>query len=88
MPSTIVRSIDQLGLGSNYSINELTVPGSLIGRSLKAAGLRERFGVTIVAVQRGDQVVVSPPADFLFVEGDKLAVLGTNEQVARLSNLS
>ena len=80
--------IDQIGLGSNYSITELIAPSSLIGRSLKEAGLRERFGVTVVAVQRGDEVVVSPPADFLFVEGDKLAVLGTNEQVARLSNLA
>lgn len=80
--------IDQIGLGTNYSISELTVPSSLVGRSLKETALRERFGVTVVAVQRGDQVTVSPPANFLFAEGDKLAVLGTNEQVARMSSLT
>lgn len=79
--------IDQIGLGSNYRISEFTVPESLIGRTLQDSALRQRFGITLLAVQRGEHVVGSPPADFLFETGDKLAVLGTNDQVDRMSSL-
>lgn len=84
---TTPRLVDQIGLGSSYRISELTVPESLIGQTLQDSALRQRFGVTLVAVQRGEHVVGSPPADFMFAEGDKLAVLGTNEQVDRLSSM-
>jgi trk system potassium uptake protein TrkA len=70
--------VDQIGLGSNYRISE---------RTLQASALRQRFGVTLLAVQRGEQVIGSPPADFLFAEGDKVAVLGTNEQIDRMSSM-
>lgn len=85
---TIPLLIDQIGLGTNHCISEIGVPGSLAGRTLRDASLRERFGVTVITVERGDQVIVSPPADFLFAAGDKLAVIGTNEQVAQLSSLA
>jgi trk system potassium uptake protein TrkA len=79
--------IDQIGLGSNYTIGEFTVSDSLVGRTLRDCALRERFGVTLLAVQRDEQVIGSPPADFLFAEGDKLAVLGSNEQIDRMSSM-
>lgn len=84
---TTPRLIDQIGLGSNYAICEFTVPESLIGRTLQESALRQRFGVTLLAVQRGEQAIGSPPSDFSFAAGDRLAVLGTNEQVDRMSEM-
>jgi trk system potassium uptake protein TrkA len=82
------RLFDQLALSSEYSISEVWLPASLGGQTLRAADLRTRLGVTIIAVKRGDGLVVSPSADFVLAQGDLLAVIGRNDAIARLSELA
>lgn len=84
---TMPLYIGQIPLGDQFSITELKLPPSFAGRTLRDLDLRNRFGVTVVAVERQDEVVLSPSADLVFQEGDELAVLCTNEQVERLSEL-
>ena len=57
-------------------------PGSLADQSLREARIRERLGVTIVAVTRSDgQVVVNPSADTILRTGDHVRVFGLPEQI-------
>ena len=57
--------------------------GELADRSLREARIRERLGVTIVAVTRADgQVMVNPSADTIMREGDHVRVFGLPEQIA------
>lgn len=84
---TMPRLFDQLALSHDHSISEFWVPASLIGRSLREVDLRARFGVTIVAVKRGDELMVSPNPELVFASGDLVAVIGHNDQIARLSEL-
>ncbi len=84
---TMPLFIGQIPLGDQYSITELNLPPSFVGRNLRELDLRSRFGVTVMAVERQDEVVLSPPADFVFREGDELTVLCTNQQVERLREL-
>ncbi len=81
---TSPQLLDHVAFGSGYSISEVNVSPTLIGKALQDLALRQRFGVTVLAVRRGDDVVVSPPADYAFVEGDIIAVLGTNAQIDQL----
>jgi trk system potassium uptake protein TrkA len=85
---TMPLFIGQIPLGNQYSITEVNLPPSFVGRNLRELDLRSRFGVTVMAVERQDQVVLSPPADFAFQEGDELTLLCTNEQVERLRELN
>jgi CPA2 family monovalent cation:H+ antiporter-2 len=55
--------------------------GGLADRSLREAAVRERFGVTIVAVVRADGVTLNPPPETLLREGDVVRVFGRPEQV-------
>ncbi|MBI2113948.1 MAG: cation:proton antiporter [candidate division NC10 bacterium] len=63
---------------------ELSLPaGSLADRSLRDARLRERFGVTVVAITRRDgTVVLNPPADTVLRPGDRVRLFGLSEQLA------
>jgi CPA2 family monovalent cation:H+ antiporter-2 len=63
-------------------IREVTVPsGALADRSLRDARVRERFGVTVVAVTRGDgEVVVNPPPDLILRAGDRVRLFGLPTQ--------
>ena len=55
--------------------------GSLADRSLGEARVRERFGVTVVSVERaGGETVVNPSAETRLRPGDRLRVFGLPEQ--------
>lgn len=79
--------VDQIALGVEHSITELRAPSSLVGHTLLECDLRRRFGVTVLAVKRGDHLTVFPAPDYTFVRGDLLAVIGENSGISRLSEL-
>jgi CPA2 family monovalent cation:H+ antiporter-2 len=57
-------------------------PGALADQSLREARIRERLGVTIVAVTRpGGQVVVNPSAETILRTGDHVRAFGLPEQI-------
>jgi len=64
-------------------VHEVTVgAGALADLSLGEARVRERFGVTVVSVERlGGDAVVNPSADTRLRPGDRLRVFGLPEQV-------
>ena len=60
-------------------------PGLLDGVTLRDAHIRERFGVTVVAITRLDgSNVVNPPADAILRAGDRLRVFGLPAQIDAL----
>jgi CPA2 family monovalent cation:H+ antiporter-2 len=53
----------------------------LVNKSLLASGLRTRFGINVVAIQRGVQTIVAPKPHEIILPRDVLVVLGTDEQL-------
>jgi CPA2 family monovalent cation:H+ antiporter-2 len=64
-------------------VREVTLPeGALAGRSLREARIRERFGVTVVAVASADGTVVANPSpDTTLRAGHRLRLFGLSDQV-------
>jgi monovalent cation:H+ antiporter-2, CPA2 family len=54
---------------------------AVAGRTLAQANLRARTGSIVVAIRRDEQLVPSPSADTPLVPGDRLALIGSTEQV-------
>ncbi len=69
--------------GDALELQEVALHGSgpLVGKTLADTGLRRRFGVAVVAVKRGAELLPNPEATFTFAAGDVLVVLGRPEQV-------
>jgi voltage-gated potassium channel len=69
-----------------YFLSEVKVgEGSLLlGRTIRDSNLRERTGVTILAVRKGDDKLFNPnpSADTLVEKDDLLVLIGTPEQMA------
>jgi monovalent cation:H+ antiporter-2, CPA2 family len=61
------------------------VDGVLVGQSLRDAKIRERFGVTVVAVTRPDGVVFNPAPETILRSGDVLRVFGLGAQIAEFT---
>ncbi|PTM56625.1 cation:proton antiporter regulatory subunit [Desmospora activa] len=51
------------------------------GKTIAEGQIRKRTGVTILGIIRGEDTIVSPPADTELRAGDTLMVAGANEQV-------
>jgi voltage-gated potassium channel len=58
---------------------------SLVGQSILAANLRQRFGVVIVGIQRATgKMEFNPPPEALMQEGDHLIVMGRPDSLKQL----
>ena len=53
----------------------------LAGETLAGGRIRQRFGVTVIGIQRGDERIANPAPDFLIVAGDVLMVAGLPEKI-------
>lgn len=71
--------LEKVVLGPAHALAEVVTPPALVHQSLAQIDLRQKYGVTVLLVKRGDDVEVSPPADFILQPDDLLVVLGSNE---------
>jgi CPA2 family monovalent cation:H+ antiporter-2 len=73
--------------GGLPEVRNLELPdGDLAGLTLREARVRERFGVTVMAITRRDgATVVNPPADTALRAGDRLRVFGLPGQITALA---
>lgn len=74
-----------LGPDTDYGVAEFIVPDSLACQSLRQANIRQRFGLNVLVIKRGKQVIVSPPADAILQPKDILIVLGHDGDIERFS---
>jgi CPA2 family monovalent cation:H+ antiporter-2 len=76
---------DALATGRGLpELREVTVGADgLTDQSLRDAGIRERFGVTVIGITRaGGETLLHPSPDAVLRPGDRLRVFGLPEQVA------
>ncbi len=76
--------LQELPFAPGYSIFELKAPRKLDGRTLRQLDLRNKLGVSVLAIKKGNEVVVNPTADAVIKEGDILLVLASEDSVAKL----
>jgi monovalent cation:H+ antiporter-2, CPA2 family len=69
--------------GTLPEVREVTVVGGrLADQSLRQAQIRERFGVTVVAIRRKDgSAVFNPSPDTVLRDGDQMRVFGLAQQI-------
>ncbi|MBN1305924.1 MAG: TrkA family potassium uptake protein [Anaerolineales bacterium] len=79
--------LDHLPLGREHSVLEISVPASLAGLSLAEIDFRKRFGMYVVAVRQGDDIVVLPSGDYRLQSTDVLVSIGVKDSIKGLINL-
>ena len=85
---TVTDFIDESLLGSSVELEfaEIVIhPSSeLAGKTLAGADVRKRFGIIVVALKRGDDVIFNPEADERIQGGDVLVALGPMSAIERV----
>lgn len=78
------NAIEYLEIGDGISIVELIAPSRLMGKTLGQCELRQKYGLTVIAVRRDNEVIANIGADFRILTDDVLMVLGRLEDAERL----
>lgn len=73
-------------LTTEVSIYEIPVPKKWIGKSIQEIDIRNKYGVSILAVKVGDDITEVPSADYTFVdvENEHLIVMGKEKDIYKL----
>lgn len=79
--------LEHINLSPEYSIIELMAPPGYVNKTLLEIGFRKKLGVTILAIRRGDDIIISPGADTQVKESDILVAIGRNERLERIATL-
>lgn len=77
---------DAIELTSEYSITDIGVLKSWMGKNLKELKLREKYGVSVIAIKRGSTLIINPPADAPTQRGDAFVLLGTNATLKKIAS--
>jgi trk system potassium uptake protein len=76
------RLVDAFRLGSAFEVVEIEAVEALSG-TLAQLRLPNRFGVHVIAVDRGGELTIAPRAEFEVRPGDRLVLVGANDAVRR-----
>ncbi|HCF50736.1 MAG TPA: potassium uptake system protein [Syntrophomonas sp.] len=86
--SLLTKSVlDHINLSSEYSILEIITPALFVGKTLQESNIREKHNVNIIAIKRGEEIIVNPTSNQTVLANDILVVLGKNIYLDKLSDL-
>jgi len=77
---SLLRGHELVLLGEGVELFSIPVPASLTGRPLRESGIGSRTGMSVVALQVGDQILTNLTAETTLPRGGMLLMLGSLEQ--------
>jgi len=75
--------VDYLELSDEHSIVEIVANRKLGGHTIMDMDIRKKYGLNIVAIKRGDDIIVSPLASEMIQINDVLIVIGNDADIDR-----
>lgn len=82
---TVDNIYDNFELTEEYSIYEMPILKEWRDKSISDIDLRELYGINIIAVRRGVQLLPTPKSNYVFEDGDMIFVIARKEDVLKIS---
>lgn len=76
---------DYIELTEEYSIYEIPIRKSWLGKTIGNIDVRNKYHINIIAVIRDDKLDPMPKATHIFEQDEHIVVIGTDEDVKRLT---
>jgi trk system potassium uptake protein TrkA len=67
---------------------EVHVPGEFVGKTLAELDIRRRFQVLVVAIKRGEGLLIATGGDDRLVAGDILVLIGRDSDLDKVGRLA
>lgn len=86
--SLVTKSVlDHINLSSEYSILEIITPNLFVGKTIRENNIRKKHQVSVIAIKRGEEIIVNPTPEETILAKDILVVLGKNNYLDKLSDM-
>jgi trk system potassium uptake protein TrkA len=76
--------LEHIELSVDYSIVEMKIPSSMIGKNLIQLDIRLKYNCNVLAVKRNDEMNITPRSDEPLMTDDVLVIVGKNDQLTKL----
>ena len=78
--------IDYLDLSDKYIITETRIPEKWAGKTLIDLNVRRNYDVSVIAIRRGEEILVTLDPKAPLQRGDVLVMIGTNAGLSRIGH--
>ena len=79
--------MEHIDLSEKYGIVEYKAPAAWRGKTLRELNVRTKYDVNIIAVRSGEEICVSPSADYAVGGEDSLVMLGSYDALDKIPRL-
>lgn len=79
--------LERLDLDPNNSVVEMIIPPELDGKTIAEVQLRNRYGLTLIAIGQNNKLEVNPQSDRKLTQGALMVVVGSNKDIERFCKL-
>ena len=76
--------LEMIDLSDDHQLVEIILPMKWAGETISGVDVRRKYGISILAIHRGGEFIVSPTPDRQFETGDILLVLGQKDDIDNL----
>ncbi len=80
------KVFDYIELNNEYSIFEIAVPQDWTGKTVVELNPRGKYGLNILTVKKGNAIVDTISATYVFEENDHMLVFGKTEKILSFAN--
>ncbi|MBT2665621.1 MULTISPECIES: TrkA family potassium uptake protein [Bacillaceae] len=79
--------LNYIELSKEYNIEEIILPMSMKGKSLRELDLRAKYNISVIAIVSNGEIIIAPSPDQDIHENDILLVVGNKEDLAVFANI-
>ena len=79
--------MEQISLSPEHSLVEMLAPSLFINKTLLESQARNKYGVSILAIRREGELIISPTAQERIMEGDILVVIGKTDRLQKFETV-
>lgn len=79
--------LNYIELSKEYNIEEIILPMSMKGKSLRELDLRATYNISVIAIVSNGEIIIAPSPDQDIHEKDMLLVVGNKEDLAVFANI-
>ena len=79
--------MDYIELSPRFSIVEITAPKAFQNKTIAESNIRAKYGINVVAIKRGEDLIISQLPSEKIIKDDIVVVVGKNESINGLEAL-
>lgn len=83
---SVSNVLDYFEISNEYSIYELPIMQSWVGKTIGEINVRKKYHINILIIKNDNDIITLPSVDYVFKENDIIIVLGTSNNLIKLSS--